>query len=56
MKHYIKPQTEITKVKARTAMMQMSVQGNSGMKNGGSASTSEQRVKDRDVWSDGFWD
>ncbi|MBQ8676448.1 MAG: hypothetical protein IJ528_09595 [Bacteroidaceae bacterium] len=56
MKHYIKPQTEITKVKAHTAMMQVSVQGNSGMKNGGSASTSEQRVKDRDVWSDGFWD
>ena len=56
MNQYIKPQTEITKVKAHTAMMQVSVQGNSGMKNGGSAPTSEQRVKDRDVWSDGFWD
>ncbi|MBQ4276494.1 MAG: hypothetical protein II750_00130 [Bacteroidaceae bacterium] len=56
MNQYIKPQTEITIVKARTVMMQMSVQGNSGMKNGGSAPTSEQRAKDRDVWSDGFWE
>ncbi|MBR1378331.1 MAG: hypothetical protein IJ557_04290 [Bacteroidaceae bacterium] len=56
MKTYIKPQTHVCIVKARTAMMQVSVQGNSGMKNGGSAPTSDQRVKDRDVWSDGFWD
>jgi len=56
MNQYIKPQTEITIVKAHTVMMQMSVQGNSGMKSGGAGSTSEQRVKDRDVWSDGFWE
>ncbi len=56
MNQYIKPQTEITIVKARTVMMQMSVQGNSGMKSGGAGSTSEQRAKDRDVWSDGFWE
>ena len=57
MNHYIKPQTENTKVKARTAMMQVSnFSNNAGMTKGGSASTSDQRVKDRDVWSDGFWD
>ena len=56
MNQYIKPQAEISIVKTRTAMMQMSVQGNSSMKSGGTGSTSEQRVKDRDVWNDGFWE
>ena len=57
MKTYIKPQTHVCIVKARTAMMQVSnFSNNAGMTKGGSAPTSEQRVKDRDVWSDGFWD
>jgi hypothetical protein len=56
MKTYIKPQTHVCIVKARTAMMQVSINSNVEMKRGGSASTSDQRVKDRDVWSDGFWD
>ena len=57
MKTYIKPQTHVCIVKAHSAMMQVSnFSNNAGMTKGGSASTSDQRVKDRDVWSDGFWD
>ena len=51
MKLYIKPQTEITIVKARTAMLQTSVNIDN---------TKQDNVvgtaKERDVWSDGFWD
>ena len=53
MKQYIKPQTEITIVKARTAMLQASALGVDSTKEtlvgGGDA-------KERDVWNDGFWD
>jgi hypothetical protein len=52
MKQYIKPQTEITIVKARTAMLQASE--TQSINN--SVSNSSQMTKERDVWSDGFWD
>ena len=51
MKTYIKPQTEITIVKARTAMLETS---SVGVNN--TPQTVEGAVKERDVWNDGFWD
>ena len=51
MKQYIKPQTEITIVKARTAMLETSI--DIQRVNSGSYSSD---TKERDVWNDGFWD
>ena len=60
MKTYIKPQTSVQYITIGTSMMQSSpnIDGNTGLTKGSTRtqSTSEQRVKDRDVWSDGFWD
>ena len=52
MKRYIKPETEITMVQTRTAMLQASEVLNKN----NSVSTSSQMTKERDVWSDGSWD
>ena len=51
MKQYIKPQTEITIVKARTAMLETSSVGVNNTKQ-----TVDGAAKERDVWSDGYWD
>ncbi|MBR1378957.1 MAG: hypothetical protein IJ557_07525 [Bacteroidaceae bacterium] len=60
MKTYIKPQTSVQYITIDTSMMQSSPKfdGNTGLTKGSTRtqSTSEQRVKDRDVWSDGFWE
>ena len=52
MKQYIKPQTEITIVKARAAMLQTSSVGVNNTKQDDVVGT----AKERDVWNDGFWD
>ncbi|MBQ4278250.1 MAG: hypothetical protein II750_09185 [Bacteroidaceae bacterium] len=60
MKIYLKPQTSEQHIMIDTSMMQASpnFDGNTGLTKGSSRTqnTSDQRVKERDVWSEGYWE
>ena len=52
MKQYIKPTTDVQNITVRTEMMEVSRLGSENVQQDNVQGT----AKERDVWSDGFWD